>query len=65
MVPGSWENYWEAERITEELTIQQVDIDGMQFGFMLVRETTNAISVFCEKEELRISRFRESFWSSS
>ena len=51
--------------MTEELTIQQVDIDEMQFGFMLVRETTNAISVFCEKEELRISRFRESFWSSS
>ena len=65
MVPGSWENYWEAERITEELTIKQVDIDEMQFGFMLVRETTNAISVFCKKEELRISRFRESFWSGS
>ena len=47
--------------MTEELTIQQVDIDEMQFGFMLVRETTNAISVFCKKEELRISRFRESF----
>ena len=51
------------ERIIEQLVRQQVDINGMQFGFMPGRGTTDAIFILRQLQEKYLSRNKNLYFA--